>query len=426
MSLPSSAKLDTVLLHAGHEADPATGSLAVPIYQTSAFEFRDAQHAVNLFSLKERGNIYSRIMNPTNDAFEKRMTALEGGVGALAFASGHAAIIGAICNIAQAGDEIVSSPTLYGGTYNIFLRTLPRLGIKVNFAEGNDPQSLARAITPSTKAVFAETVGNPKSDVLDIENAAKVAHAGGVPLIVDATFTVYLGRAIEFGADVVVHSATKFIDGHGSSMGGVVVDAGKFDYGSGKFPLMSDPDPSYHNLKFADLGGLAYITRLRTQIMRDIGACLSPFHSFLFIRGLETLHLRMERHSRSALTVAKYLEGHKRVSWVSYPGLASHPGHALALKYMPSGAGAILSFGVAGGRQAGHRFIDALRLFSHAANIGDARSLVIHPASTTHSQLTPDQQLSTGTTDDLVRLSIGLEDIDDILNDLDTALDAVD
>ncbi|MCL2853612.1 MAG: O-acetylhomoserine aminocarboxypropyltransferase/cysteine synthase [Defluviitaleaceae bacterium] len=424
MSLPHNARLDTVLLHAGCDADPTTGSLALPIYQTAGYKFRDAEHAVNLFSLKESGNIYSRIMNPTNDAFEKRMAALEGGVGALAFASGHAAIVGAICNIAQAGDEIVSSSSLYGGTYNVFLRTLPRMGIKVNFAEGNSPESLAKAVTPDTKAIFAETVGNPRSDVLDIEKAAQVAHDAGIPLIVDATFSVYLNRPIEFGADIVVHSATKFIDGHGSSMGGIVVDAGKFDYGSGKFPLMSDPDPSYHNLKFCDLGAPAYITRLRTQIMRDMGACLAPFHSFLLVRGLETLHLRMERHSRNALAVAKYLEGHERVSWVSYPGLPSHPDHDLANKYMPSGAGAIMAFGVKGEREAGHRFINALRLFSHVANVGDAKSLVIHPASTTHSQLTPEQQLSTGTTDDLIRLSIGVEDINDILSDLDTALKA--
>ena len=424
MSLPHNAKLDTVLLHAGHEADPSTGSLAVPIYQTAGYKFRDAEHAVNLFSLKESGNIYSRIMNPTNDAFEKRMAALEGGVGALAFASGHAAIVGAVCNIAQAGDEIVSSPNLYGGTYNVFSHTMRRMGIKVRFAEGNSPESLAKAITSDTKAIFAETVGNPKSDILDIEKAAQVAHTAGIPLIIDATFTVYLNRPIEFGADIVVHSATKFIDGHGSSMGGVVVDAGKFDYSGGKFPLMSEPDPSYHNLRFCDLGESAYILRLRTQVLRDMGACLAPFNSFLFIRGLETLHLRMERHSQNALAVAKYLEGHERVSWVTYPGLTSHPDYALTLKYLPTGAGAIMAFGVKGGREAGHRFINSLRLFSHIANVGDVKSLVIHPASTTHSQLTPEQQLSTGTTDDLIRLSVGVENIDDILNDLENALKA--
>jgi len=424
MSNTNNTRLDTLLLHAGRQPDPATGATAVPIYQTSAYQFRDAEHAENLFSLKETGNIYSRIMNPTNDAFEKRMAGLEGGVGALGFASGHAAIVGAICNIAQVGDEVVTSPTIYGGTYNVFLHTMPRLGIKVVFAEANDPASIERAITPKTKAVFAEVIGNPKSDVLDIEKVAQVAHSHGVPLIIDATFSVYINRPIEHGADIVIHSATKFIDGHGSSIGGVVIDSGKFDYSGGKFPLMSEPDPSYHNLRFSDLGAPAYILRLRTQVLRDMGACLAPFHSFLFVRGLETLHLRMERHCRNALAVAKFLEAHERVSWVSYPGLPSHHDHALAAKYMPKGAGAIMCFGLKGGREAGHKFINALTMFSHAANVGDAHSLVIHPASTTHSQLTPEQKLSAGTTEDLIRLSIGIEDIADIIADLDTALAA--
>jgi len=422
MSTIGKARLDTLLLHSGRKADPATGATSVPIYQTSAYLFRDAEHAENLFSLREFGNIYSRIMNPTNDEFEKRMAGLEGGVGALAFASGHAAIVGAICNIARAGDEVVSSPTIYGGTYNVFAHTMPRLGIKVIFADDNSPQAIERAITPDTKAVFAETIGNPKSDVLDIEGVARVAHKHGVPLIADATFSVYLNHSIEHGADIVIHSATKYIDGHGSSIGGVVVDAGKFDYSGGKFPLMSEPDPSYHNLRFCDLGEAAYILRLRTQVLRDMGACLSPFNSFLFVRGLETLHLRMERHSANALEAAKFLEAHERVEWVSYPGLAGHPDHALANKYMPKGAGGIMCFGIKGGRAAVHKFINTLQLFSHAANVGDVRSLVIHPAGTTHSQLSPEQQAAAGISEGLIRLSVGIEDIGDILADLDAAL----
>jgi len=424
MSLPKNAKPNTILLHAGYEPDPATGSCAVPIYQTSAYAFRDAQHAVNLFSLKEKGNIYTRLMNPTNDVFEQRIAALEGGVGALAFASGHAAIMGAICNIAGVGDEIVSSATLYGGTYNMFSHTLPRMGINVKFAAGGTAENFEKAITPNTKALFAETIGNPKIDVLDIEKVANIAHKHGIPLIIDSTFSPYICRPIEFGADIVLHSVTKFIDGNGTSMGGVVVDAGKFDYGNGKFPLMSEPDPSYHGLKFSNLGELAFITRLRTQIMRDMGACLAPFNSFLFINGLSTLHLRMERHSQNALAVAKYLENHEQVAWVSYPGLESHPDHALANKYLPNGAGAIMAFGIKGGLEAGRKFIDALQMFTLAANVGDAKSLVVHSASTTHSQLTPEQRLSTGTTDDLIRLSVGIEDIVDIINDLEIGLKA--
>jgi len=424
MALPKNAKLDTILLHAGYEPDAGASSNAVPIYQTSSYAFRDAQHAANLFGLKESGNIYTRIMNPTNDAFEKRVAALEGGIGALAFASGHAAIVGAICNIAGVGDEVVSSGTLYGGTYNMFTYTLPRLGINVAFTEGNSAENFEKAITPKTKALFAETIGNPKIDVLDIEAVAKVAHKHGIPLIVDATFSPYLCRAIDFGADVVIHSATKFIDGNGTSMGGIVVDSGKFDYNSPKFPLMSEPDPSYHGLKFSDLGEAAFITRLRTQILRDMGACLSPFNSFMFINGLSTLHLRMERHSQNALAVAKYLEAHEQVAWVSYPGLPSHPDHALAKKYLPKGAGAILAFGLKGGLEAVPKFIDTLEMFSHVANVGDTKSLVIHSASTTHSQLTPEQRKATGAIDDLIRLSIGVEDIEDIIADLEAGLKA--
>ena len=422
MPLPKKANLETILLHAGYEPDPTTGAMTAPIYQTAAYQFRDSEHALNLFGLKEKGNIYTRIMNPTNDIFEQRMAALEGGVGALAFSSGHAAIVAAICNIAQIGDDIVSSSTLYGGTYNMFSNTIPRFGIKVNFA-ANTPETMEKAITPNTKALYAETIGNPTMDVTDIEKLAEVAHKHGVPLIIDATFTPYLNRAIDFGADVVIHSATKFIDGHGTSLGGVVIDAGKFNYDSEKFPLMSKPDPSYHGLRFCDVGAAAYITRMRTQILRDLGGCLSPFNSFLFTQGLATLHLRMERHSDNALAVAKFLEAHEKVAWVSYPGLESHPNHALAKKYFPRGAGAIMAFGVKGGLQGGRNFIDELKLFTHAANIGDSRSLVIHPASTTHSQLTDAQKKSAGVSDGLIRLSVGIESIEDIINDLKSALE---
>ena len=422
MPLSKDARLATILLHAGQEPDPSTGSRAVPIYQTSAYNFRDTEHAANLFSLKESGYIYSRIMNPTTSVFEERMTALEGGVGALAFASGHAAIAAIIWNLCKAGDEIVSSTNLYGGTYNMFRYSLPNLGINVNFAADCKPENFEKAITSKTKALFAETIGNPRIDVADIEALAAVAHKHGIPLIIDATFTPYLNRSIEFGADIVIHSATKFIGGHGTSMGGIVIDSGNFDYSGGKFPLLSEPDASYHGIKYTDLGKAAFITRLRTQVLRDLGACLSPFNSFMFIQGLETLHLRMERHSQNALAVAKHLEAHPQVTWVSYPGLESHPDHSLAKKYMPKGAGAIFAFGIKGGKDAGRKFIDSLQLVSHLANIGDAKSLVIHPASTTHSQLTPEQLKSTGTTEDMIRISIGIEDVSDIIADLDRAL----
>jgi O-acetylhomoserine (thiol)-lyase len=417
-------RFDTLAVHAGQQPDPATGSRAVPIYQTTAYNFRDSAHAASLFALQESGNIYTRIMNPTTDVLEKRLAALEGGVGALAFASGHAAISAAILNIAQAGDEIVSSSTLYGGTYNMFAYTLPRLGIKVSFVDPADPASFAKAVTPRTKALYAETIGNPKIDILELAAVAEVAHAHGLPLIVDGTFTTpYLLRPFEFGADVVVHSATKFIGGHGTSMGGLVVDGGRFDWGSGKFPLLSEPDPSYHDLRYAEaLGPQAFITRLRTQILRDLGACLSPFNSFLLLQGLETLPLRMRRHSDNALAIAGFLAGHPQVAWVSYPGLASHPDHVKAGKYLPKGAGAILTFGIKGGLEAGRKFIDSLQLFSLLANVGDAKSLVIHPASTTHSQLTSAQRAAAGVPDDMVRLSMGLEDPADLIADLDQAL----
>lgn len=426
MTLPEKLRFDTLAVHAGQQPDPTTGSRAVPLYLTTAYNFRDADHAADLFSLKEPGNIYTRIMNPTNDVFEQRIAALEGGIGALAFSSGHAAITAAILNIAQAGDEIVSSSTLYGGTYNLFAHTLPRLGIKVKFVDAGHPENFAAAITPNTKALYAEIIGNPKIDVFDLESVAAIAHNHGLPLIIDSTFaTPYLCKPIDFGADIVVHSATKFIGGHGTVMGGVVIDGGKFDWDSGKFPLLSEPDPSYHDIKYAEaLGKLAFIVRLRVQVLRDMGACQSPFNSFMLLQGLETLHLRMERHSHNALVVAQYLEKNKLVSWVSYPGLASHADHELARKYLPKGAGAILTFGIKGGLEAGRTFINSLRLFSLLANVGDAKSLVIHPASTTHSQLTSEQRASAGVSDDMVRLSIGIEDAADLIDDLAQALAA--
>lgn len=424
MALPDTLRFDSLAVHAGQEPDPTTGSRAVPIYQTTAYNFRDSEHAANLFALAESGNIYTRIMNPTTDVFEKRVAALEGGVGALAFASGHAAISAAIFNIAEAGDEIISSTTLYGGTYNMFTYTLPRLGIKVKLVDASDPENFRKAITKKTKAIYAEVIGNPKIDVLDIEKVANIAHGNGIPLIVDSTFaTPYLCRPIEYGADIVIHSATKFIGGHGTSMGGIVVDGGKFDWGNGKFPLLSEPDPSYHNMRYTQaVGSLAFIVRLRTQILRDLGACLSPFNSFQFLIGLETLHLRLQRHVDNARKIAEYLAGHEQVTWVSYPGLANHPDYTLAQKYLPKGAGAILTFGIKGGLEAGRTFINSLKLFSLLANVGDAKSLVIHPASTTHSQLTPAQRETAGAPDNLVRLSFGLEDSADLIDDLDQAL----
>jgi O-acetylhomoserine (thiol)-lyase len=427
MTLPEKLRFNSVAVHGGQEPDPTTGSRAVPIYQTTSYNFRDSEHGANLFGLKESGNIYTRIMNPTSDVLEKRIAALEGGVGALAFASGHAAISAAIFNIAQAGDEIVSSATLYGGTYNMFAYTLPRLGIKVTFVDPSDPENFRKAITEKTKAVYAETIGNPKIDVLDIEKVAAIAHENDIPLLIDSTFaTPYLSRPIEFGADVVIHSATKFIGGHGTSMGGLVIDSGKFNWANGKFPLLSEPDPSYGGLSYTTaLGPLAYIIRLRIQVLRDLGATVSPFNSFLFLQGLETLHLRMKRHSENAQAVAEYLEKNDQVTWVSYPGLASHPDYELAKKYLPKGAGAILTFGIKGGLEAGRRFIDSLKLFSILANVGDAKSLVIHPASTTHSQLTSEQRATAGVPDELIRLSIGIEDSVDIIADIEQALAVV-
>lgn len=418
---------ETLAIHAGQEPDPVTNSRAVPLYQTTSYVFNDTEHAANLFGLKEFGNIYSRIMNPTNDVFEKRIAALEGGVGALATASGQAAITFSILNIAGAGDEIVSSSTLYGGTYNLFAITFAKLGITVKFVDASNPENFRAAITDKTKAVYAETIGNPKGDVLDIEAVAAIAHENGLPLIVDNTFpSPYLLRPIDYGADIVVHSATKFIGGHGTSIGGVIVDSGKFDWTSNdKFPGLTQPDPSYNGVVYtAAVGPLAYIIKARVQLQRDLGASLSPFNAWLLIQGLETLHLRVERHSENALKVAKYLEKHDAVEWVSYAGLPSHPSYELAQKYLPKGQGAILTFGIKGGLEAGRKLIESVKLFSHLANVGDSKSLIIHPASTTHQQLSEAEQEAAGVNPELIRLSVGTEAIDDILYDLEQAIAA--
>ncbi|QGP93687.1 L-methionine gamma-lyase [Neomoorella glycerini] len=414
----------TLAVHAGQEPDPATGARAVPIYQTTSYVFRDADHAAALFALSEPGNIYTRMMNPTTEVFEKRMAALEGGVGALATASGQAAITLAVANIATAGQEIVASTSLYGGTFTLFNSTLPKFGLKVRFVDSADPANFRSAINDNTRALYVEIIGNPKLDVPDLEAIATIAHAAGIPLIVDNTFaTPYLCQPFAFGADIVVHSATKFIGGHGTSIGGVIVDSGKFNWDNGKFPGLVEPDPSYHGLSYLKaFGPAAYIFKARVQLLRDLGPALSPFNAFLFLQGLETLPLRMERHVQNALQVARWLAGHPAVAWVSYPGLPTHPSYERAQKYLPRGAGAILTFGIKGGREAGKKFINSLELFSLLANVGDARSLVIHPASTTHQQLTAEEQLASGVTEDLVRLSIGLEDVDDLIADLDQAL----
>lgn len=415
---------ETLALHAGQQPDPTTGSRAAPIYQTTSYQFNDTEHAARLFGLKEFGNIYTRIMNPTTDVLEQRIAALEGGVGALALASGQAAETLAILNIAGAGDNIISSTDLYGGTYNLFRHTLPKIGITTRFVDARDYDGFRKAIDGRTKAFFLELVGNPKLDILDLEHISAIAHEQGVPVIVDATTaTPYLCRPFDWGADIVIHSATKYIGGHGTSIGGLIVDSGKFDWTNGRFSEFTEPDPSYHGLVYSQaFGNLSYIVKVRVQGLRDIGAALSPFNAFLFLQGLETLSLRMERHSQNALAVAKYLKEHSKVEWVNYPGLPEHPTYELAQKYMPRGQSGILGFGVKGGRAAGKQFIEGLQLFSHLANIGDAKSLAIHPATTTHSQLTPEEQGLTGVTDDYVRLSIGLETIDDIIADLDQAL----
>ncbi|MBR0608009.1 homocysteine synthase [Bacillus safensis] len=418
-------RLETKAIHAGQELDSTTYSRAVPIYQTSSFGFRDSEHAANLFGLQEPGNIYSRIMNPTNDVFEKRIAELEGGIGALAVSSGQAATTYSILNIAGAGDEIVSSSSLYGGTYNLFAHTLKKLGITVKFVDSSNLEELEAAITDKTKAVYAESIGNPKGDILHIEAISAIAHKHHIPLIVDNTLaSPYLLRPIEFGADIVVHSATKFIGGHGTSIGGVIVDSGRFPWAdSDKFKGLTEPDPSYHGLTYTEaIGEAAYITKARVQLLRDLGAALSPFNSFLLLQGLETLHLRLERHSENALKTAQFLQDHPLVDWVSYPGLESHESYELAQTYLPKGQGAILTFGIKGGREAGKRLIDSVQLFSHLANVGDSKSLIIHPASTTHQQLSEAEQKATGVTPELIRLSVGTEAIEDILADLEQAI----
>jgi O-acetylhomoserine (thiol)-lyase len=420
---------ETKQIHSGATPDPTTGARAVPIYQTTSYAFRDTEHAAALFALGEPGNIYTRIMNPTQDVFEQRYAALEGGVGALALASGQAAETLGLLNLAEAGDHIVSSASLYGGTYNLFHYSLPKLGIEVSFLD--DPDDLGawrRAIRPNTKAFYGETIGNPRGDVFDIPGVADVAHAAGIPLVIDNTLaTAYLCRPLEHGADIVVASATKFIGGHGTSIGGIIVDGGRFDYGaSGRFANFTTPDPSYHGLTYWDaLGHGAYIAKARVQLLRDHGPAIAPMNAFLFLQGLETLSLRMERHVANAQRVAEFLAARDEVGWVAYPGLPSSRWYERAQRLLPDGAGAVLSFGIRGGAPAGRRFVEALELHSHLANVGDVRSLVIHPATTTHSQLTETEQAATGVTPDLVRLSVGIEGIEDILADLDAGFRAV-
>ena len=420
---------ETIALHGGQEPDPTTGARAVPIYATSSYVFKDADHAANLFGLREFGNIYSRIMNPTTDVLEKRVAALEGGVGGLAFASGQSAITFSILNIASAGDHIVSANSLYGGTWTLFSQTFPKIGLHTTFVDPLDPENFRRAIKPNTKALYAETVGNPKLDTLDIAAVAKIAHEAGIPLIIDNTLpTPYLVKPLDHGADIVVHSLTKFLGGHGTIIGGVVVDSGNLDWvTSGKFPGLTEPDPSYHGLKYVEtFGNLAYILKLRVQFLRDVGATLSPFAAFLALQGIETVHLRLERHSTNALAVAHHLQKHPKVTWVNYPGLPTHPSYEVAKRYHYRDLyGAILGFGIEGGLDAGRSFVESTKLYSHLANVGDSKSLVIHPATTTHSQLTPEEQLETGVTDDFVRLSVGTENLDDIIADIDQALAAV-
>jgi len=422
-------RFDTLQVHAGQSPDPATGSRAVPIYQTTSYVFDSIEHAANLFSLKEAGNIYTRIMNPTTDVLEKRMAALEGGIGALATSSGSAAITYAILNIAGAGDEIVSASTLYGGTYNLFSNTLKSIGIRTIFVDPDDPENFRKAITEKTKAIYFETIGNPGINLTDIEKVVKIAHDNGLPVICDNTFgTPYLIRPIEYGVDIVVHSLTKFIGGHGTSLGGIIVDSGKFDWeASGRFTMLTEPDPSYHGIRYTrDIGAAAYIVKARVTLLRDTGACISPFNSFLLLQGLETLSLRVERHVSNTRRIVDFLSNHEKVSWVNYPSLPGNKYYELARKYLPKGAGSIFTFGVKGGLEAGKRFIESLELFSHLANVADAKSLVIHPASTTHSQLSEDEQRSAGVTPDMIRISVGIEDPEDLIEDLAQALDRID
>ncbi len=423
---PRGFSFNTRALHVGYQADPTTGSCAVPIYQTTSYMFRDSEHARALFALEETGNIYTRMMNPTTSVLEERVASLENGAAAVATASGQAAQLIATASIVQAGDEVVAASTLYGGTYTQFDVSFRRLGVQVRFVDPDDPESFRKAITPKTRFLYGETVSNPRGNVLDIEAIAEIAHEHRIPLVVDNTFaTPYLCRPIDFGADIVLHSLTKFMGGHGTSIGGIIVDSGRFRWRDGEFPQMNEPSAAYHGLVFSDaFGQLAFIRKARLESLRDFGACLSPFNAFLFLQGIETLGLRMERHVANARAAAEFLEKHRLVSWVKYPSLASSPYQRLANKYLPKGAGAVFSFGIEGGYEAGKKFIDNVKLFSHLANIGDARSLVIHPASTTHQQLAPEDQEAAGVTPDMVRLSIGIEDIDDILWDLDQALEA--
>ncbi len=423
-------RFETLQVHAGQEPAPGTNARAVPIYQTTSYVFDDAEHGARLFALQEFGNIYTRIMNPTTDVFEKRIAALEGGVAALATASGQAAQFLAISTIAQAGDNIVSTSFLYGGTYNQFKVTLPRLGINVKFVEGDDPENFRQAIDENTKALYVETIGNPQFNIPVFAVLAQIAHENGIPLIVDNTFGAggYLARPIEHGADIVVESATKWIGGHGTSIGGVIVDSGKFDWGNGKFPLFTEPSPGYHGLNFQEVfgkgsqfGNIAFIIRARVEGLRDLGAALSPFNAFLLLQGLETLSLRVERHISNALELAKWLEQQEQVAWVNYPGLPNHPYHERAKKYLRHGFGGVLNFGIKGGLEAGKAFISNVKLASHLANVGDAKTLVIHPASTTHQQLSDSEQISAGVTPDLVRVSVGIEHIDDIKEDFEQA-----
>ncbi len=411
-------------LHAAQTPDPTTGSRALPIYQTTSYNFRDTDHAARLFALEEFGNIYTRIMNPTTDVLERRVADLEGGVGALAFSSGQAAETAAILTLCEAGDHVVSHAALYGGTYSLFAHTLRKLGIEFTFVDGTNPEAFRQALRPNTKLFYGETLSNPQLDVFPFEAVSTIAHEAGIPLVIDNTFaTPYLCRPLEWGADVVVHSTTKFIGGHGTSIGGILVDGGKFDWAaSGRFANFTEPDPSYHGLVFSALGAPAYILKARLHVLRDMGACQAPFNAWLFLQGIETLSLRLQRHVSNAVAVAEFLRDHEKVSWINYPGLPNHPSYALTQRYLPLGAGAILGFGIRGGREAGRSFINHLQLFSHLANVGDAKSLAIHPATTTHQQLSDAEQLGAGVTPDFVRLSIGLEDVDDLLWDLDQAL----
>jgi O-acetylhomoserine (thiol)-lyase len=416
---------NTRSLHAGQRPDPATGARAVPIYQTTSFVFENTDHAAALFALQQFGNIYTRIMNPTTAVFEERLASLEGGIGALGLASGQAAQFLTVSGLCQTGDDLVSSSTLYGGTYTQFDTTFRRLGFNTIFVDPDDPENFRKAITPKTKLLYIETLANPRMNIVDIEKVAAIAHEAGIPLVVDSTFaTPYLCRPIDYGADIVVHSATKYLGGHGTSIGGIIIDSGKFNWANGKFPQLTEPSPGYHGLKFTEtFGDMAFIIKLRVEGLRDLGPCISPFNSFLFLQGIETLSMRMALHSANSLAIAHHLEKHPSVTWVMHPGLDSSPYRELARKYMPKGAGGIFTFGVKGGLAAGKKFIDSLQLFSHLANVGDAKSLVIHPASTTHEQLSESDLAAAGVTPDMVRLSVGLEDVDDLIWDLDQALE---